>query len=173
VVLSNEARVAVLTPPPGGTKRLDADMAMDRQIALVRAFIGVGLLACAAWLFNLPNTLPRLFALAAVAFAALWIVRAAKLVVRTNDPEEKDYLELDHRALKLHERGRDLLLPWAEIANVAIDEDRLTLALLRHTGEIVHIEPRYTGVTLEDLCDAVRALHSEAQSEGASPPPRS
>jgi hypothetical protein len=161
--------MTVLVPPPGGVTRLEADTATERQIALVKAAMGLALLACSAWLFALPEMLPRAFGAIAVVFAALWIVRAAKLMRQHDAPAEKDYLELSHAALKVREHGREQVFPWSEIARVAIDQDRLTVALLRHTGEIVHIEPRYTGVTLEDLCDAVRALHSSAQSEGASP----
>lgn len=163
------ARIAILTPPPGGTKRLDADMAMDRRIALIKGGVALALLVCSAWLFALPSWLPRLFAVIAVVFAGLWLVRAAKAARQPKDPEDKDYLELSHRALTLHEHGRDLVLPWTEIVRVAIDQDRLTLALLRHSGEVVHIEPRYTGVTLEDLCSAASALHSSAQTKGATP----
>ena len=159
----------VLVPPPGGVTRLEADTATERQIALAKGAMGLALLACSAWLFALPDTFPRVFGAIAVVFAALWIVRAAKLMRQDDAPAEKDYLELSHAALKVREHGRELVLPWSEIARVAIDQDRLTVALLRHTGEIVHIEPRYTGVTLEDLCDAVRALHSSAQTPGASP----
>jgi hypothetical protein len=159
----------VLVPPPGGVTRLEADMATERRIALVKAAIGLALLGCSAWLFALPDMLPRAFGVIALVYASLWIVRAAKLMRQDNAPQEKDYLELGHAALKVREHGRELVLPWAEIVRVAIDHDRLTVALLRSTGEIVNIEPRYMGVTLEDLCEAVRALHSSAQSEGASP----
>jgi hypothetical protein len=156
-----------LVPPPGGVTRLEADMATERQIALVKGAIGLALLGCSAWLFALPDLLPRAFGVAASVFAALWIVRAAKLMRQDNAPPDKDYLELSHSSLKVREHGRELDLPWAEIVRVAIDQDRLTVALLRSTGEIVNIEPRYTGVTLEDLCEAIRALHSSAQSAGA------
>jgi hypothetical protein len=159
----------VLVPSPGGVTRLEADMATERQVALLKGATGLGLLVCSAWLFALPETLPRVFAVIAVVFATLWIVRAAKLLRRESIPADKDYLELSHTSLKLREHGRELVLPWEEIVRVAIDQDRLTLALLRRTGEIVNIEPRYKGVTLEDLCVAVRALHSSAQSAGAPP----
>jgi hypothetical protein len=157
----------VLVPPPGGVTRLEADMATERQIALVKGAMGLALLGCSAWLFALPETLPRAFGVIALMFAAPWIVRAAKLLRQDNAPSEKDYLELSHSSLKVREHGRELVLPWAEIVRVAIDQDRLTVALLRSTGEIVNIEPRYPGVTLEDLCEAVRARHSHAQTPGA------
>lgn len=165
--------MTALVPPPGGVTRLAADQATERQIVLLRGALGVGLLVCSAWLFALPDMLPRAFAAAGVVFALLWLVRAAKLVQTGPTTADKDYLELGHDGLKLHEAGRDQLFPWTEIVRVAIDYDRLTLALLRHSGEIVHLEPRYRGVTLEDLCEAVRALHSSAQSEGAPPSARS
>jgi len=167
VELTTQARVALLTPPTGGVKRLVADIATEREISLWRGAVGIGLLVCSVWLFALPEWLPKLFAAAAVFFSVRWIAAAIGVLRTQADPERQDFLELTHHGIKVREQGRELTLPWAEIVRVAIDQDRLTLALLRTTGEIVHIEPRYSGVTLEDLCTAASALHSSAQTSGA------
>lgn len=167
--LTPEARVAFLTPPPGGVKRLVADIATEREISLWRGAVGIGLLVCSVWLFALPEWLPKLFAAAAVFFSVRWIAAAIGVLRSRVDPAQQDFLELTHAGITVREHGRELTLPWAEIVRVAIDQDRVTLALLRPTGEIVHIEPRYSGVTLEDLCSAASALHSSAHSAGAPP----
>jgi len=173
VELTTEARVALLTPPVGGVKRLVADIATEREISVWRGVVGIGLLVCSVWLFALPQWLPKLFAAAAVFFAVRWIAAAIGVLRTRVDPNTQDFLELTHTALTVREHGRDLTLPWTEIVRVAIDQDRLTLALLRHTGEIVHIEPRYSGVTLEDLWSAASALHSSAETSGAKDAPGS
>jgi hypothetical protein len=146
---------------------LVADIATEREISLWRGAVGIGLLLCSVWLFALPEWLPKLFGVAAVVFAVRWIAAAIGVLRTKADPARQDFLELTHEAITVREHGRELTLPWAEIVRVAIDQDRLTLALLRRTGEIVHIEPRYSGVALEDLCNAASALHSSAQTSGA------
>lgn len=156
-----------LVPRPGAVTRLVADTATERQIALTRGALALGLLVCSAWLFALPDWLPRLFAGAAMVFAALWLARAGRMLRAPAASGPEDCLELSHEGLLVREHGRELRLPWAAIARVAIDYDRLTLALLRHDGEVIHVEPRYRGVTLEALCEAASALHSSAQSPGA------
>ena len=139
----------------------------ERTIALVRGAVGLGLVVCSAWLLALPEPLPKVFAVAALVFAALWIVRAIGVLRAPPSAGPVEFLELSHEGIAVRERGQELRLGWREIVRVAIDQDRLTLALLRQTGEIVHIEPRYRGVTLEDLCTAASALHSSAQTSGA------
>lgn len=146
-----------------------ADIATEREISLWRGAVAIGLLVCSLWLFVLPQWLPKLFAAAAVFFSVRWIAAAIGVLRTPVDPDTQDFLELTHAAITVREHGRELTLPWVEIVRVAIDQDRLTLALLRRTGEIVHIEPRYTGVMLEDLCSAASALHSQAHSAGAPP----
>jgi len=161
-------RMSSLVPGPGNVTRLVADVVTERQIALARGALALALLACSAWLFTLPNRVPRVFGGIAVVFAALWLKRAIALFRKPSHAVPVDYLELSHEGLAFREEGHERRLAWAEIARVAIDQDRLTLALLCHNGEILHIEPRYRGVPLQDLCDAASALHSSAQSSGAS-----
>lgn len=157
-----------LVPSQGGVTRLTADVATERQIAVVRGVIAVLLLGCSAWVFSLPNVVPRLFGAVAMVFAALWLKRAIALFRRPESDVPEDFLELSHEGIAVREEGHERRLSWREIARVGIDHDRLTLTLLRHTGEIVHVEPRYRGVTLEGLCDAASALHSSAATAGAS-----
>jgi len=158
-----------LVPRPGSVTRLIADAATERQIALVRGAIGLVLLVCSAWVFSAPELVPRVLAAIAVVFAVLWIARAVRALRAPPQEGPADFLELSHEGLTVREQGRELSLPWREIARVAIDQDRVTLAVQRNTGEIVHIEPRYRGVTLEALCSAAAALHSSAVESAGSP----
>ena len=156
-----------LVPSRGGVTRLTADVATERQIAIARGVIGLVLLACSAWVFALPYLVPRMLAAVAVLFAALWIKRAIALFRQPPSTAPEDFLELSHEGITVREEGHERHLAWSEIAHVGIDQDRLTLTLLRHNGEILHVEPRYRGVTLEGLCDAASALHSSAETSGA------
>jgi hypothetical protein len=151
-----------LVPEPGSVTRLVADTATERRIVLTRGALGVVLLACSAWVFAAKELIPGLLAGAAVVFAMLWIVRAVRVLRAPPAAGPEDFLELSHQGLAVREQGRELRLPWSEIVRVAIDEDRVNLAVLCKTGEIVHIEPRFRGVSLEALCSAAAALHSSA-----------
>lgn len=144
--------------------RLSADVRSERQIALLRGALGALVLIASAWLFGLPDWgMPQALAAAGVLFAILWIARAVRAA---RDPEAKrspDGLTLDAEGLRLYEAGLLRAIAWRDVARIAIDEDRLTLALALHTGEIVHIEPRYRDVTLTALLEAACTLHARAR----------
>jgi hypothetical protein len=144
--------------------RLVADARTERQIALLRAALGVGVLLGAAWLFALPDWgMPQLLAGAGALFAMAWIARALRIARTPAVDRAPDSLELDAEGLRLYEAGQLRAVAWRDIARIAIDEDRLTLALALHeSGEIVHIEPRYRGVSLPMLLETARKLHRAA-----------
>jgi hypothetical protein len=146
--------------------KLVADARTDRQIAFLRAGLGVAVLLGAVWLFALPDWgMPQLLAGAGGLFALAWIARAVRIMREPARERIPDSLELDAHGLRLYEAGRARAFSWREISRIAIDEDRLTLALALHgTAEIVHIEPRYRDVTLEALLETARTLHNAATS---------
>lgn len=136
--------------------RLEVDARSERQIALMRGGLGVLLLVCAAWLFNLPERMPQLVGLFGLVFAVLWLmrgVRALRASARAN-PAQADFLELDRNGLLLRENGRERRFAWQDVTGVGVDHDRLTIVLTLRSGAEHHIEPRYRGVPL----DALRAL---------------
>jgi hypothetical protein len=99
-------------------------------------------------------------------FAVAWIARALRATRAAAAATEPDRLELDATELRLYEAGQLRVLAWREITRIAIDEDRLTLALaLRESGEIVHIEPRYRDVSLDALLETARRLHAAARED--------
>lgn len=144
--------------------RLLADANTERRIAFVRGGVGVAVLLGASWLFALPDWgMPQLLAGAGALFALAWIARALRVARAAPVATEPDRLELDAEGLRLYEAGQLRALAWRDIVRIAIDEDRLTLALaLRETGEIVHIEPRYRDVSLQALLETARRLHGGA-----------
>lgn len=159
-----------MTPaPPREPMRYELDVRAEREAALLRAVGAVVALIAGIWLFALPYSVPRGFAVVGFVFAVLWLVRAARIVRRTGVPAEH-YLELGRDALRLREGEQLHELPWAEIASVSIDEDRLVLRIARRQGGFLEIEPRYRGVALHALGDAIRAARSRATGRGGCAP---
>ena len=149
--------------------RYELDVRAEREAALLRGGAAALAVIAGLWLFALPYPVPRLFAAAGFVFAVLWMVRAARIGHRIRNPAEH-YLELDRDALRLREGERLHELPWTEIASVSIDEDRLVLRIARRQGGVVEVEPRYRGVALPALCDAIRAARLRAAARGGCAP---
>jgi hypothetical protein len=85
---------AALQPPlDGWPLRLEVDARSERQIVLVRAALGILILACAAWLMRLPERMPQLVGLFGLVFAILWLVRGTR-ALRAGARPSPDFLEL-------------------------------------------------------------------------------
>jgi hypothetical protein len=150
-------------------QRYELDVRAEREAALLRGGAALLVLFAGTWLFALPYSVPRVFAAIGFVFAALWLVRAARIGRRIQKPAEH-YLELGRDALRLREGELLHELPYGEIASVSIDEDRLVLRIARRQGPTLEIEPRYRGVALHALCDAIRAARSRASGRGGCAP---
>lgn len=149
--------------------RYELDVRAEREAALLRGAAAVLVLVAGTWLFALPYSVPRLFAAAGFVFAVLWLVRAARIGRRIRHSAEH-YLELGHDALRLRDGAQLHELPYREIGSVSVDEDRLVLRIARRQGAVLEIEPRYRGVGLHALCDAIRAARSRAARGGGCAP---
>jgi hypothetical protein len=154
---------------PRDGMRYELDVRAEREAALLRAFAALVVSIAGAWLFALPYSVPRVFALAGFGFALLWGVRVVRARRRIRNPGEH-YLELGRDALRLREGAQLHEIPWQEIASISIDEDRLLLRIAHGEGAVLEIEPRYRGVALPALCDAVRAARSRAAGRGGCAP---
>jgi hypothetical protein len=154
---------------PRDTVRYALDVRAEREAALLRAGAALVVVLAGAWLFALPYVVPRLFALAGFCFAGLWLVRAARMRQRIGNPDAH-FLELASDALRLRDGAELHEVPWCEIDSISIDEDRLVLRIAHRKGAVLEIEPRYRGVALYALCDAVRAARSRASGRGGCAP---
>jgi hypothetical protein len=150
---------------PRSALRCELDVRGEREAAVLRIVGAVVATIAGAWLFALPYTVPRLFALAGFAFAALWTARALRMRRRFRNPAEH-YLELGADALRLRDGAELHEVPWREVQAVSVDEDRLVLRIARRDAAALEIEPRYRGVALHALCDAIRAARYRATGRG-------
>ena len=150
------------------TVRLELDTASERAGALLR--IGAALLVAVAatWLLALPFGVPRAFAVAGLVFAILWIARGLRATAQTRNPAEH-YLELTEAALCLRAGPVSERVPWLDIAGLSLDEDRLLLRVLRRQGPPLEIEPRYRGLGLHALYEAIAAAWERGRAAVAAP----
>jgi len=162
-----ETNMPVTEPRDG--MRYELDVRAEREAALLRAGAALVVSLAGAWLFALPYSVPRVFAIAGFGFALLWAVRAVRARRRIRNPGEH-YLELGRDALRLRDGAQLHEVPWRDVQSISIDEDRLLLRIAHREGAILEIEPRYRGVALPALYDAVRAARSRAAGRGGCAP---
>lgn len=149
-------------------ERFELDIQADRQVSVLRGVAVALLLLCGLWLLALPYAVPRMVALAGLAFAVLWVARARQQRIRAKHPE-LHFLELWPDRLVVGEpppSGREL--PWAEIAGIELDEDALVVKLHTADGDCVVIEPKYRGIGLGDLYGTI-AESWQAARAGCAP----
>jgi hypothetical protein len=97
--------------------------------------------------------------LASLMWVGMWA--RARRVVRD---EERHYLALEPGGLRLSEGASETRVPWDEIDEIEVDEDRLVLQVKRTTGAPVRVEPRYGGLGVHDLEAAVRRACQAART---------
>ncbi len=47
-------------------------------------------------------------------------------------------------------------IPWCEVCDIDVDEERLDIVLTRSSGERLRLEPRYPGIAIHDLMHTLR-----------------
>ncbi len=157
-------------PSPSERVRFALDVRAEREAAGLRIAAALLVLPASVWLLALPYPFLRLFALSGFAFAGLWIVRALR-ARRLTRAQAEHYLELDRDALRLREGERLQVLPWKEVESVRVDEDRLTVSLARRDGgPPLELEPRYQGLGVHDLGQAVYQALARARARAGGGP---
>jgi hypothetical protein len=138
--------------------RFELDDRAERGATALRVGAALVTMLAGAWLLLLPYSVPRVFAVAGLCFAALWLVRAARARRMAKLPAgagPRDYLELRPDALCMRNHGTEQVIPWGEVVSVAIDEDRLMVVVERKNASAIMLEPQYRGTALHPLAEAV------------------
>jgi hypothetical protein len=144
-------------------RRYENDPRAEREVLRLRAAAGAVALVAGAWLVLLPDWLPRLFGVLGCGFGALWIARWR----RGPTPATEAYLELSDAVLL--RRTGDVVerVPWADVRDVEVDEDRLVVRVERQGETPMLLEPRY-GLGLYALRDEVRLAWRRARDARAT-----
>jgi hypothetical protein len=143
-------------------RRFELDVRGERETAALRLGAALLVVLASLWLLALPYPRLRLFSVAGFAFAALWLVRAARSRARTRLHAEH-YLELGPDALRLCESDLVQVVPWPDVLSVEVDEDRLTVRVTRSGGPPLELEPRYRGLGVHALGRAVHEAMQKAR----------
>lgn len=138
-------------------RRFELDVRAVRSVGRLRLFgavlvFGMGL----ALVWRGAGTIGWVIVVTSWLIGLGWVAAFA-LSRRRAREADSHYLELDTRGLTMARGGEPVRVGWDEVASVEVDEDRLVVWVQRRIGERVRIDPVWRGVSLEQLCDALRA----------------
>lgn len=136
--------------------RFELDERAERGAAALRAGAALVTIVAGVWLFTLPYTAPRIFAFAGFVFAAFWLRRALRMLRNAERKPARHYLELRPNALCLCQNGTEQIVPWNEVTQIAIDDDRLLVVVERRNSAALLLEPQYRGLGLRAMAEAVQ-----------------
>jgi hypothetical protein len=144
-------------------QRLQVAPTDQRWLALVRggsaALAALGSLALLAADVPVPVFLAALLGLL---MSLLWIGQARR-ALRVARTVETHHLSIYRDGFVVAEGQRVTRVPFEQVRELAVDEERLDILVKLSTGESLRLEPRYPGLEIHDL---VRTLH-EAREQAA------
>ena len=147
------------------TQRFTLDIRGESQSMTLRKAAAWLALFSGAWLLTLPYAIPRAFAVAGLGFAVLWLAGSIR-TQRILHSAHQHFLEIDATGIGLCEGGEPIRVPWQEVQSVAIDHDRLHIVVMRNDAPDLVIEPRYQGISLQELAQTLS--HGLARGRGDS-----
>lgn len=138
-------------------RRYEHDANAEREALRLRGAAGLLALISGAWLLLMPDLVARLFGIAGCAFGLIWLARWR----RGAAPPSVTYLEVRDDALVRCEGAITDVVPWSDVNEIDVDEDRLLVRIERREGAPLRIEPRY-GLGLYALADELRVAWRRA-----------
>jgi hypothetical protein len=102
-----------------------------------------------------PGSIGWVVALVGLGAAVGWAVAFARSLRRTA-ARDQAFLEVRQRGLVLADGPHRHQIPWTDVKEVEVDEDRLVVRISKGTEPPVIVEPRYRRVGVYDLCETIR-----------------
>lgn len=162
-----------MEPAPGASETfrvLSLDHA-EAEYASLRLVGAVVTLAGAVALVALrPDVVGWTCAIAGVAFSAMWIGRWAR-ARRMSDRRDEHFLALSPSHIELAVGDARTRVGWDAVEGIRVNEDRLVIEIARRDGQTLTIDPRYGGLGLYDLEEAVRSAWRVASDRRSAPGP--
>ncbi len=87
--------------------------------------------------------------------SAGWVVAYRRSRTRAAQAA-RHFLEISEAGLTLAEGEEEHHIAWTEMETVEVDEERLVVSVARKEAAPLTIQPRYRGVSLEELAAAIR-----------------
>lgn len=148
-------------------QRFEVSRADQRSLAFVRGGAALVCVLCASWLLLSRVSVPVfLIGLLGLLVSLAWLAQARR-AARTAATPEAHHLSIHRDGLLVAEQDRLTRLRFADVADIAVDEERLDIAVKLRDGRCVRIEPRYPGVEIHELMRRLR----EAKAAPAGPSP--
>ena len=148
-------------------KRLPIDGQAERATANLRLGAAVVLLLAAPWLALTHDALwAWMLAVVAALFALGFLVAYRRGRGRAKSSDDQ-FLEFGATELVIAEGSKQMAIAWRDIWAVEVDEERLQVCISHEEGSPRRLEPRYGGLGVYGLCEAV----TEAWRQGTSSAP--
>jgi len=135
--------------------RYELDSNAETAVRTVRLIAAVLVAGGAAWIMlGGPGLLGWIIALLGAAAALGWAA-AFFLSRRRTARSDQWFLELRGDRMVLAEGPRQHHVRWTDVEAVEVDEERLVVRMeIAHETPLI-VEPRYRGVGVYDLCEAI------------------
>jgi len=130
-----------------------------RRLRLGSAFV---ILVANAWLFTSePSGLVAAVGAISILVALGWIAASVRTAAYMRD-HSTDHLSLDTDGLRLADGSVRHHIGWTNVTDVEIDEEKLVISVSQRDAPPLRIQPRYQGVSLDELGQAVREAWLDA-----------
>jgi hypothetical protein len=132
------------------------DAAAERSTGRLRLVAAIVTLAAVFWLATSdPGMVGWAVAVLGTLVSAGWLESYRRCRRRAAEAS-KHFLEISEDGLTLAEGDRKHHIAWTEMKAVEVDEERLAISVSRTGAAPLTIQPRYRGVSLEELAAAIR-----------------
>jgi hypothetical protein len=148
-------------------QRFDVSARDQRSVARVRSAAAVACALCAVWLLLSRVPIPIFLAgLLGLVMSFAWLAQARR-AARTGASAGAHHLSIHRDGLAVAEQNKLTRVRFADVSDIAVDEERLDVAVTLKDRRCIRIEPRYPGVEIHDL---VRTLRKAMEAHpGARP----
>lgn len=127
------------------SEREQRTLARVRTVSALLAFAG----AATMLLGRLPVPV-FLLAVLGLSVSLLWL-RQAQKARRAASGAHQDALQVHEAGLLIDEAERTAWVPWRDVEDIVVDEERLDVVVIRRGTPALRIEPRFPGVELYEL----------------------
>jgi hypothetical protein len=136
--------------------RFEVNARAERALARLRTTTAIVTLLAAlgVLLSNVPVT-AFIMAIVAALVSVFWL-RQARAARKRAAEAPQYFLEVYAKGVRVGEGSQRVWLPWSEVCDIEVDEERLDIVLKKHEGAPLRVEPRYPGIAIHDLMDTLR-----------------
>ncbi len=149
-------------------RRFEVTRADQRSVALVRGVAAGACGVCAVWVLLSRVPIPIFLAgLLGLLMSFAWLAQARR-AARTASAPGAHHLSIHRDGVVVAEQNKLTRVRFADVYDIAVDEEHLEIAVTLNDRRCIRIEPRYPGVEIHDL---VRTLQEALQQASAAAPP--